>query len=322
MKTLTILICCSILAMSIAVSAAPPKKSPTKPPVKNQTKGQGQIVGANGQFGTIYTLKNNINFQILSAKYTVDSYMAYTPIMPKAEEKLMVLNVAIKNVAATDNFVELNFFTLVDDKGTLYEGSSAGLESKGKQAADLNLRPGQGLGQPDLKDPLRVAFAVPASARIVKVMVNQGRLGRNEETIRYYVAGATKAEAGEAGDPKNVISPLPDTVRDTSHPSGALAIKEGKAKKGEYYPTGPAQLRLDKFETSAKAKFDGNTPEENKEFAIATITAKSSWDVEFNIFELVGDESNYELTTEEGDLIKAAGYRKAKSDAPPRKRLS
>ena len=50
----------------------------------NETKGQGQLVGANGQFGVVYTLDNNFNFEILSAKYTMDPLIAYES--PAAKE--------------------------------------------------------------------------------------------------------------------------------------------------------------------------------------------------------------------------------------------
>jgi len=37
------------------------------------------------------------------------------------------------------------------------------------------LRPGQGVGQPGLKDGLHLIFTVPGIVRIVKIMVNNGR---------------------------------------------------------------------------------------------------------------------------------------------------
>ena len=55
------------------------------------------------------------------------------------------------------------------------------------------------------KDPVQIAWKVPQKARIVKIMVNQPRLNRSEEVFRYYVAGATKEEAGDVGDPKNTV---------------------------------------------------------------------------------------------------------------------
>ncbi|MCX6379279.1 MAG: hypothetical protein NT023_07340 [Armatimonadetes bacterium] len=318
MKTLQLSLFCGIAALSIAVNAAPPKKTPAKkPPVKNETKGQGQLVGANGQFGMIYTLKDNLNFQIITARYTTDSYAAYAPLFPKADEKLVILDVAIKNTRAQDFFTELNFFTLVDEKGELYPNGAVTLDSKGVEALSINLRPGQGMGQPALKDGLHVGFVVPAKARIVKVMVNQGRLGKSEEVLRYFIADATKEEAGEVGDPKNVIKPLADNVRDTSHPSGALALAEGKAKKGEYYSANTALLRFDKLEVSVEAKLDGNPPEEGKAFAIVTMTAKSDWGKEFPLFDVTGDEDCYLLANDENDSFKPINYRKAKSDAVP-----
>ncbi len=318
MKVLRLSLFCGIAALSVAVNAAPPKKTPAKkPPVKNETKGQGQLVGANGQFGTVYTLKNTLNFEILAAKYSTDSYASSSRIFPKADEKWIILDIAIKNTQKVDYYTELSLFTLVDSKGELYPNGQVALDSKGVDAFTINLRPGQGLGQPELKDTLRVGFVVPAKARIAKIMINQGRLGKNEEVLRYFVAGATKEEAGEAGDPKNVIKPLADNVRDAADPSGAVAVEEGRAKKGEFYYTNVALVRFDKLEVSTEAKLDGNPPEEGKAFAIVTMTAKSDWGAEFSLFDVNGVEDNYELTNEEGDRVKPLNYRKAKADVAP-----
>src|SRR5207253_752830 len=115
---------------------------------------------------------------------------------------------------------------------------------KGDADNSFTLRPGQGLGQPELKDPLRVAFSIPMKARITKIMVNKARLGKNEEVLRYYVAGATKEEAGEPGDPKNVIAALPEGVKDPADKSGAVPLEEGKGSMGAYLTSGSFGLKL------------------------------------------------------------------------------
>jgi hypothetical protein len=47
---------------------------------KNQTKGQAQTAGGIGQFGAIYSLKGGFNFAILSAKYTLEPFTAYSSL--------------------------------------------------------------------------------------------------------------------------------------------------------------------------------------------------------------------------------------------------
>ena len=44
---------------------------------QNQVKGQGQLVGANGEFGVTYSLKTGFNFTLLSAKYSIEPFDCY-----------------------------------------------------------------------------------------------------------------------------------------------------------------------------------------------------------------------------------------------------
>lgn len=306
----------SLLTVCAAAFAAPAKQ-----PAKNAVKGQGQLVGQNGQFGVVYSLQQGFNFTVLSARYDVIPFPALNgAVTVKTQEKLLIMDIAIKNVKTADNFFATDdLFTAVDTKGGLFPHGAVSLASKGNAITDLTLRPGQGFGQPELKDPLRVAFSIPAKSRIVKIMVNQGRVGRNDEkVIRYYVAGATKAEAGEAGDPKNVIAPLPETVRDTSDASGAIALDEGKGTPGAYLPSGGFALRLDSFAYSTEALVDGNAPEEGKRYAVVTITAKSLIEDPLTMFEVQGgDDPLYMITDSDGERTKPTAYRKAKPDEEP-----
>lgn len=189
-----------LLSLSIALfaatvtHAAPAKKPKPKPATHNAVKGQSQMAGGNGQFGQIYTLDDGFNFEILAAHYTMDPFPAYEYQIAGPDQKVLVIELALKNANPSD-------------KGALYPGGQLELMSKGEAEGSFTLRPGQGIGQPSMNDPLRHAIVVPAKARIVKIMVGHGRKGSSEKTIRYYIAGATAAEAGEAGDPKNIITP-------------------------------------------------------------------------------------------------------------------
>ncbi len=139
----------------------------------------------------------------------------------------------------------------------------------------MSLRPGQGIGQPALNDTLRTCIVLPSDARIVKIMINAPRLNINEEVFRYYIAGATKAEAGEPGDPKNVITPLPDAVRDPSDPSGATALPAGKGTTGATTNdcvSGLLHFRINSVTHSSEPLW-GNPPADGKEWAVITITA-------------------------------------------------
>jgi len=306
----------SILASlaAAAASAAPPAKKPAaKPAPPNTVKGQGQIAGSAGRFGTVYSLKNGFNFEVISAKYSIEPYNAYNQLVAGTDEKLFILEFAIKNATKMDQFFSTDgLFTAVDQGGQLYPDSSLHLKSKGAADPAITLRPGQGAGQPALNDTLRVAWIVPAKSRIVKVMVNNGRLGTSEEAIRYFLAGATKAEAGEAGDPKNVVAPLPEEVRDPADPSGASALPEGKGKAGVFVPSRQFHLRLDGFTYTGDALMGEGTPAEGKRFAVATITAKSMVNGDTSIFDVIGgDTPLYEITDSQGEQHKPVAYYKA-----------
>jgi hypothetical protein len=302
----------ALLAAVPAVGAAPAKEMP-----RNEVKGQGQLHGRNGAFGVVYSLQNGFNFAINAARYTLEPFNGYGGATAGTDEKLVVLDFAIKNSQAADNYFGTDdLFTVVDETGQLYGARSVGLESQGSKGVPLTLRPGQGRGQVELHDPLRVAFAVPGKARIVKIMVNVGRAGHDDEkVIRYYVAGATKAEAGEDGDAKNVIAPLPDEVRDPAQPSGAVALEEGRAVSGIFFPSGAFALRLDSFFYSTQPLVDGSAAEEGKRYAVATVTARSLMDQSLTMFDVCGgDFPLHEITDADGERTKPTAYRKANRD--------
>jgi hypothetical protein len=307
------MLCLTLAALAAPALAQQKAKAPAAKPAPNTVKGQGQLVGGSAQFGTVYSLQNGFNFEILSARYTLEPFVAYETQIAGTDQKLLVADIAIKNTEKGDNFWNMDsLFTLVDDKGELYPGGALALQSKAADSASATLRPGQGLGQPALNDPLRVAWVVPAKARIVKIMVNRGRAGQNEQVVRYFVAGATKAEAGEEGNPKNVIAPLPAEA--AADKTGAVAAEVGKGTAGTYLPSGYFGLRLDSFAFTTEA-LGGNAPDEGKKYAVATVTVKNLTEKTLSMFDVEGGDSPlYELTDSEGERAKPVAYRKAKRD--------
>jgi hypothetical protein len=279
-----------------------PKPAAQKPQ-KNDVKGQGQLAGAAGTFGTVYSLKNNFNFAVVGARYTLEPFDAYVSAIAEPDQKIVVLDLAIKNVMKQDNFFPFgDLVSVVDQDGKLYTFVSLAQKTKGASVADWTLKPGQGLGQVELKDPLQCAVAVPARARIVKIIVNAGRLGTQEDVLRYYIAGATKAEAGEAGDPKNIIAPLPDGVKDPADKSGAVALDEPKATIGTFYPSGRFNIKLDSFAYSSEKLLPDNDLEEDKKYAVATVTAKNVNHEQQSVYDIDGGDSPpQELVDSDGE---------------------
>ncbi len=317
----------SLAAAPAKAPARPKAKAPAARPAPNTVKGQAQLQGLNGRFGTVYSLQDGFNFAILSARYSVDPFAAFTTLAPGTDEKLLILDVAIKNARPADNWWGTDdLFTAVDEKGELYPHKAIALQSVGTALFSPTLRPGQGLGQAEMKDPVQVVFSVRGDRRIAKIMVNQGRADRKDEKVlRYFVAGATKAEAGEDGDPRNQVAPLPESVRDPADASGAVALNEGKGAVGAYHPSGHFGLRLDGFAYSKEALLDGNPPEEGRRYAAATVTAKCLLDKvdsgaagSLTMDDVRGlDGPLFEITDADGEQHKPVGFRMAKRDEEP-----
>ena len=311
---------CALFSLTSLCLAAPPKAK-RHAPVPNQSKGQKQIAGGDAAFGTVYSLKDGFNFEVLSARYTVEPLIAHVSCTAEENQKLVVLDVAVKNAGPSDNSFSADaYFTLVDAQGELYTTRNTDmiLASKIENEERYTLRPGQGLGQPARHDPLRLGVVVPAKARIVKIMVNQGRLNSGEKVLRYFVAGATEAEAGKAGDPRNVIAPLPDNVRDPSDPTGATALGSGKGAAGVFLPSGHFALRLDSLSYDTGALPNREAPEDGKKYAVATITVKSliAATQTMNDF-TAGDPAPCSITDSDGETDKDVAFLKAKSREKP-----
>lgn len=306
-----------ITTLLCAIALQPLAGNLTPLPQGNDVKGQGQLVGINGDFGTIYSLKNGFNVSILSAKYTIEPFDCSFPPVLQGNQKFVVLEITIKNARPEDNFLDTaDFLKVIDTTGKIYEGAHYRLESKGAEAPDLTLRPGQGLGQKELKDPFRVALPVDAKAVINKVVINQGRLNTSEQVIRFMMSEPPKPEA--TTKPKNFIAVLPDSVRSSGDAWGAIASEEGKGAIGVSVPSGTFGLKLETLAAADGAKFNGEPAAEGKKFWVATFVATGLVTQSFTMFEVLGgDQPTFELTDADGERYKPMGYRKAKADEDP-----
>lgn len=315
-------IACTATALAMAAGAAlaaPPKKASAakKPPVKAQDTSRGvqQMQGGDGVFGTVYTLNNDFNFEILSARYSVEPFNSYSSIVPAKDEKLLLLTVAIKNAASQDEGYnpEANTFTAVDTADQDYQGWDYRLASQSVSDSFYpNLKPGQGLGQNPAADELTVAILVPAKAKIQKIILNRGRKAvTDEKVVRYFIAGAA------SGNPKNVIQPLPASIRDPQDTSGAVCADPGRAALGVYVPSGAFAYRLDSVEAPADAVLSGDKAEDGKKFVVATISLKNIAAKDQGIFEAFTDSPSPVLLDTDGEKYVydgGAGPRKAKRD--------
>ncbi|MBI5707808.1 MAG: hypothetical protein HZC36_12560 [Armatimonadetes bacterium] len=298
--------------------ALQPLGGPVPTPTQgNDVKGQGQLVGINGDFGAIYSLKNGFNVAILSARYTVEPFDCYALPVLQGDQKFVVLDIAVKNAKPEDNFLDTSgFIKVIDTTGKIYDSTNYRLESKGAEAPDTTLRPGQGLGQKELKDPFRVAFPVDAKAVINKIMINQGRLNTNEQVVRFMMSEPPKPDA--TTKPKNFIAALPDGVRESGDAWGAIAMAEGKGAIGVSVPSGAFGLKLESLAASDAAKFNGEPPAEGKKFWVATFVVTGLVTQNLTMYEVTGgDQPSFELSDADGERYKPLGYRKAKADEEP-----
>ena len=283
---------------------------------QNDVKGQQQMKGVGGTFGTTYTLKNGFNFSLISAKYTVDPVDAYAPALATPDDKILVLQFSIKNVLTTDNFLDTTgMFTASDSSNQIYSVSgSPKLESLGNTAPNLSLRPGQGLGQLSLNDPLTMAIAVPGKAKLDKIILNVGRQGKDEDVIRFELKQPPKS--GDAAV-KNFIASLPTGVGDPTDPWGATLLPNGEGAFGSALSSGYFQMTVQQPTMPTDAVFGGNPPDDGKKYFVVLVNVKSMVSSEISIFEAAGDTKGNELTDEDGEHYQPIGYRKAKADEEP-----
>ncbi len=274
--------------------AAPPKSAPPKPTLNNgeATKGTEQMKGGDGVFGTIYTMVNghgsNYNFQLLSARYTLEPHNDYAGSMPLPDQKLLVLTFAVKNPNKDSDLDQGGVdMTLVDENDNNY-GEGAGtmmLASNGSKELYITLKPGQGFGQDPTANALSVAFVVPGNAKIKKILINSGRAAvPSEKIMRYTIAGNT------GGSPKNVITPLPKYAADPTDPSGGVALETAPAVLGKYYPDGYFAARLNSVTLApSDTVYKGEKAPDGKQWAIANFSVKNIYSKAVTTFEIAGD---------------------------------
>ena len=318
---LSLLALSAIAAPPVAPKKPPVKKPVAKPPVKkpgDESRGTMQVAGGDGIFGTVYTLNDGSNFTILSAKYTIEPHTDYSGTMAGKEEKLVWITFAVKN-SEKDKDISAGGLdvTLVDDSNQNYSVGSGtvSLASQGSKELSMTLKPGQGIGQDPVKDELSCAIAVPAKAKIVKIILNQGRKNvASEKVVRYNIAGNV------GGSPKNIIAPLPKYAADPTDPTGATLANPATAVLGKYYPDGYFAVRLDKFELSDDTLYEKEKPEDGKTYAIFTFTAKNIYGKKITTFELAaGQDAEVFIRDADNEKYKVAGdpgyaFRKAKRD--------
>lgn len=260
----------AVVLASGAAAQKPKPKPPVKPvPTQNQTKVQGQQKGLPGVFGETYTLKSEWNLTLVSAAYSLAPQDGTHELHANAEQKFIVFRYRIKNASKMEREPLSHLdVTLVDAKGNNYEDAIFAVRASTRVGLSGTLKPGQGL------DDLIAARQIPNDAKIVKVIVNEGRATvAGEQVIRYFMAGATDTEAGGKPDPRNAIAPIPAPFADPKDPSGATALVEFKGAMKSPVPLGHADASVESIQFARK--FGEMEAEDGKRFLIATVKLKN-----------------------------------------------
>lgn len=276
---------------------------------KNEVKGQGQIASGYGKFGETYTMASGLNLTIYNLRCSVDFYTCYGAMFPHPNEKLVVMEFGVKNSNPQDaEFGDgAGYFTLVTNSGEKYESVGLAFQSTAFKGVFVILKPGQGAGTPEMKDPLRVAFTVPMDAKPEKIIVKEGRKAVKSETIfRYLIAGSDPQ-----ADPKNVLKPLPEGIRNPEDKSGFVGLEVGNTEFNKPFPTGRYVETVSSMTKIETEKFADEFIEEGKAVWCANITVTCQ-DLDQSLFEAQTELATIEDT--DGERYTALGYYKAKSD--------
>lgn len=214
-----------------------------------------QLTGVDdAKIGTRYTLgkANPINITVDSIEYTAAPVvLGANLVLPKAEEKLMVVRYAIDNPSKRDLTVMWHTakFTVVDkdDKNWQYVNNVA-RAPKGETGATV-IKPAQ-------KTSFYVVVIVPAKGELAKLIVESS----DKQVLRYQLKGKVK--------------PIPAPIADPADKSGATALTDVPGKIGEFYPLGNYSVKLESA-ALGDAAINGKAPKANHRFLTIILTARN-----------------------------------------------
>ncbi len=222
----------------------------------NQAKvGTTQLSGPdNAQIGTTYTLgkANPINIKVESIEYTVAPVLIGTGlIIPKAEEKLMVVRYTLHNPQKRDFSVMWHTvkFTVVDKDDKNWEYIKNFAKAPKGEAGAVTLKPAQ-------KASFYTVVIVPAAGELPKLIAESG----DKLVLRYQLKGKVK--------------PLTAPIADPADKSGATALTDVPAKIGDYYPLGNYSVKLESA-TLGDAAINGRAPKAGSKYLTVILTARN-----------------------------------------------
>jgi len=242
--------------------------SPITP--QNQVKGTAPMPGGLGKFGQTYTVSKEgtpMNFTILSAQYSLDTYNIKSSAaqMVDTTHKLLVIHYRIKNPNKADMYVtSWPLFQAVDSNDTTTQDAGESRRATDKESLSLTLKPGQGV------DDVVTYISVPADAKIPKLIFQYAPAGTNYKVIRFMM-----------GTAPNVIKPLAAPFADPADKSGSTALPQIPAMVGTTYSTGFCDMSVDSI-SLASGPLGSTQADNGKQFLIAKITSTNkAWAHEY-----------------------------------------
>ncbi|GAB4456657.1 MAG: hypothetical protein OHK0029_15020 [Armatimonadaceae bacterium] len=238
----------ALVAALTASAADAPAQPPKNPKVAPGTVGTSQLAGTDAKIGTIYSLKGgtylpSFNFTLLEAAYSVERVnIGNDSYYPQGDEKLLVLKYQLQNPQKKDIRIPVyaltrRLFQAVAEDNQTYDavktdkaGVLDGAYDPLKPLSHENL-----LLKPSQKSPIFLSvIRVPAKGVVPKLIVQSGRVGTNEEVLRYDLRGKVK--------------PLPAPYGDPADSNGADVRDPVPGEIGKEYVLGRSNFTLDKIE--------------------------------------------------------------------------
>jgi Copper amine oxidase N-terminal domain len=226
------------------------------PKALTEVQGTAQLAGGAGELGKTYSLgktDNALNFTLKSAEYSLAPVTVGSDVYAtKATEKLLVLHYTVQNPQKREMNVYYGSFliTAVDDKDVNHRFDNYIAREGTSTKYDVSLKPAQ-------KIDLYLAFAVPASGMVPKLIVERGD---SSPVVRFDLRGKVKA--------------LPSSLADPADKSGASVLAEIPARPGQFYPMQKLGVRLESAAFS-KDRLGDKPPADGKRYLVATFAIRN-----------------------------------------------
>ncbi|MDB5045215.1 MAG: hypothetical protein JWQ08_1265, partial [Deinococcus sp.] len=207
----------------------------------------------NAKVGQTLTVgkQSPLNFTLLSASYTAGRVLlGPSLIVPKADEKLLVLRFTAHNPTRQDTSLSGLKFTAVDIKDVNHVNVDTFVRAGPSEEYQASLKPAQ-------KVEIVSVVRVPASGVVPKLIVQRG----DGPVLRYDLRTQAKAVPAPFADPKDK--------------SGATALADAAARMGTVYGVGRYDLKLEGVAFSTEP-MNGRTVPAGKRYVLATVMMKNA----------------------------------------------